>query len=1271
MKNSTKKIVALTMGISAGVVGAVSAGTLIGYAVDHSNYKKEKLWIENSIKYFKESNQKLKEKDNKLKEIWKKYENQEWLSSLWNELSLCQTQIDSNEKLIKDLQGIIDQHSSYHVGRHFGNKSYIRAAKHSNEKKIIQNLLPEMIERTKQVINQSEYENIKKSIQDFIVRSNDLLTLKTADEKFVDANSKSELDSLELKIKDYQNILSKIEEEALSNNTKPNISTEMIDKAADFIKSDFHVWNDKIIKKYVNKDGLIKKFMSNISKIEELSAKIEDANTIASNNSPILNPINAVKKILLSRFDSNNYDVILEKNGVSVNRSVIIEDIIKACKTLEQSYGNTKEYINRYVNTFVKTIENTKLFNKSQILDLSSKSLTSIINGLNEFNSFVESSNQISFEKLDEFINKTQAILNDENNLTTSIQSVIKEFLNAYNSNVDSIETTIRLAKLNNSKQIIDEFVQKSKIELNSLKWDEYIESRNKLINEYVNSKNELDSIKSGFKKAFVNIKSRLNEFNLALEANKTTLNGFNLFETSYKSIIDIQTKLDPLLKANLDSDIDNKINNISAFFEIISNLKKYETNYLEIFKIIKNATDLNLQKVNNFASKPKEISKLISNANPKIVDFLSKVFANLKTLSQFEDVKKTIEDIDNNKPDLSTEEISSIENSEIRNDKEKFKGLFEKINLINNFISSINEKDKLYSNFLENEAQFCLESYNEMDAKLATMANVDSKVYEYKNKIFDAAIETYKNVNSTENFSAVQADKDNKVNFVKKWFGVLNYYNEYVKEKAKTEQKAKLTSEQESSLVFAKNEMNAIKNDQISKLDSEGLKALQQLDGGVDFTNNDLIKNYLENDYLSAVKDLREYFLNKLIYLLHEKFNYGDVYWSPTKLYRPTSVSQNNANWDEKSKIWAKPKVLGKKHLYDRISDLDTGGYSKGNTNGGWGNSKGDKVRAEYSWHRYGVDKGNSTSEIEQGKQIENEPYKPWHTIFDPGDHGKPTVKYIKQTYPDKDWADCIKAVNDDIWSGHDDLYTLAKLIEYEKTVTEKMLSNIKKISDSKIMFKNDFQGNFVNLNDALYKIKYAFDFIKYNNPTSNGYYEGIWERWSGEENKSHYAIGNNPLRNRVIVYDEEKGNWYGPLPGPDGNLVKSDYNGPYYRTENGKSDEKYESTNPLFEYMPFSNPLFSYLRTVDHNSVHFLLKHNGAPISWVNYIFKFTLDNPLGNFNASYYIWNRMYWKSEYAITERYILKNKSSETASIWDKWSNIFTTTSNNTYSKLIW
>ncbi|VEU60382.1 Uncharacterised protein [Mycoplasmopsis fermentans] len=806
---------------------------------------------------------------------------------------------------------------------------------------------------------------------------------------------------------------------------------------------------------------------------------------------------------------------------------------------------------------------------------------------------------------------------------------------------------------------------------MSSFKWDEYIESRNKLINDYVNSKNELDSIKNGFKKAFVNIKSRLNEFNLALEANKTTLNEFNLFETSYKSIIDIQTKLDPLLKANLDSDIDNKINNISTFYEVISNLKEYETNYLDIFEIIKNATDLNLQKVNNFASKPKEISKLISNADKKIADFLSNVFANLKTLNQFEDAKKTIEDINNNKPDLSTKEISSIENSEIQNDKEKFKGLFEKINLINGFISSINEKDKLYSNFLENEAQFCLESYNEMDAKLAAIANVDSKVYEYKNKIFDAAIEIYKNVNSTENFSVIQADKDNKVNFVKKWFAVLNYYNEYVKEKAKTEQKAKLTSEQESSLVFAKNEMNAIKNDQISKLDSEGLKALQQLDGGVDFAKINSIKNYLENDYLLAVQDLREYFLNKLIYLLHEKFNYGDVYWSPTKLYRPTSVSENNANWDEKSKIWTTPKALGKKHLYDHISDLDTEGYSKGNTNGGWGNSKGDKVRAEYSWHRYGVDITNSTSEIEQGEQIENEYYVPWHTIINRRLFGNtPAVKYINQKYPNMNSRDYLEAIQNDIWSGHDDLYTLAKLIEYEKTVTEKMLSNIKKTSDSKIMFKNDFQSNFVNLNDALYKIKYAFDFIKYNNPTSNGYYEGIWERWSGKENKSHYAIGNNPLRNRVWVHGEEEP--FPTLPGPDGNPTESDFNGPYYRSSAYNSNEKYDSANPLFEYMPFSNTLFSYLRTVDHASTTFLLKHNGQPISWVNYIFKFTLDNPLGNFNASYYIWNRMYWKSEFAITEKYILKNNSSsETVSIWDKWSNIFTATSNNTYSKLIW
>ncbi|RMX35756.1 hypothetical protein MFI2_0308, partial [Mycoplasmopsis fermentans MF-I2] len=480
--------------------------------------------------------------------------------------------------------------------------------------------------------------------------------------------------------------------------------------------------------------------------------------------------------------------------------------------------------------------------------------------------------------------------------------------------------------------------------------------------------------------------------------------------------------------------------NNISTFFEIISNLKEYETNYLKIFEIIKNATDLNLQKVNNFASKPKEISKHISNANPKIADFLSNVFANLKTLDQFEDVKKIIEDINNNKPNLSTKEISSIENSEIQNDKEKFKGLFEKINLINNFISSINKKDKLYSNFLENEAQFCLESYNEMDAKLAAIANVDSKVYEYKNKIFDAAIEIYKNVNSTENFSAIQADKDNKVNFVKKWFAVLNYYNEYVKEKAKTEQKAKLTSEQESSLVFAKNEMNAIKNDQISKLDSEGLKALQQLDGGVDFTKINSIKNYLENDYLLAIQDLRKYFLDKLIYLLHEKFNYGDVYWSPTKLYRPTSVSENNANWDEESKIWTTPKFLGKKHLYDRISDLDTEGYSKGNTNGGWGNSKGDKVRAQYSWHRYGLDKENSTSEIKQGEQIENQHFSPWHTIVDVDNDyrplvDKPVVKYVIQTYPNKSQRDLLKAMHDDIWSGHDDLYTLAKLIEYEKT--------------------------------------------------------------------------------------------------------------------------------------------------------------------------------------------------------------------------------------------
>ncbi|RMX35750.1 hypothetical protein MFI2_0310, partial [Mycoplasmopsis fermentans MF-I2] len=307
---------------------------------------------------------------------------------------------------------------------------------------------------------------------------------------------------------------------------------------------------------------------------------------------------------------------------------------------------------------------------------------------------------------------------------------------------------------------------------------------------------------------------------------------------------------------------------------------------------------------------------------------------------------------------------------------------------------------------------------------------------------------------------------------------------------------------------------------------------------------------------------------------------------------------------------------------------------------------------------------------EIEQSKQIENEYYAPWHSIVD-CNYGNSMVKYIKQAYPDdKRSSELLKAMDDDIWSGHDDLYTLAKLIEYEKTVTEKMLSNIKKISDSKIMFKNDFQDNFVNLNNALYKIKYAFDFIKYNNPTSNGYYKGLWERWSGEENKSHYAIGNNPLRNRVWVHNN-----YGKsfiLPGPDGNPIESDFNGPYYRSAYHKSDEKYDSTNPLFEYMPFSNKLFSYLRTVDHSSAYFLLKHDGAPISWVNYIFKFTLDNPLGNFDASYYIWNKMYWKSEYAITERYILKNNSSsETVSIWDKWSNIFTATSNNTYSKLIW
>lgn len=756
MTKKTKKIVGISLGVAGGVVGAISLGTIIGVSVDSANYKKSRKDIESQIKNFDKNNESLRQKHDSLYNIVKDEPMDDDVKAELNSiLRVYDDQIRANESLRNKLQVILDKHSKYHVGHHFGNKAYLRAKINREAKNLFDVEVPNALEETKKILSLSQVDLLQKKFDSVQKLANELYEMKYDTNVIIGSISDkdSKFNNLQKALKAYKH-----EKEEPSFKDSKELTPNYILAGLKLISEDNKLWNKNVLVKFIEKftANSISKRIINDDKVQKLStiSGLATDNYVAARNT-------------LSKYFTKDGEV---RNLDNFERSAIVSELVAANEKLGTFNNEVKTFVTNLVDTLKAKFDEKNILVQTNLVDLSGQKVKyDELYKLNEeLKTFVAKAGLWNLEKAPEILAKSVDLIEKEkvqnNEFATFVINALKSKVKDFKVDLTSLVTTL---KLQNEWDAIKAFANSTDVDFSLLTGQDYLSQRDTLIDSFVSTKANIIKLKEESLKHYSYGKERIRAFKEAYTLKKGTLNDFKLLNFSYSSISDQEAVVDNALSKDVatqinanNKDLDEFLNNLLS----INELTTIDANNIEIIKTTVNSN------INNTDKLPSGLE--ITDAN--IQDF--------KPLAELNEAKAIKSDIDSKNTSIQSAAPEVWEEGNINTVKTAITSLFNTIDSINSKATELSNLKAKYKLFLDNVAT----NINELTSVANTHTSSYAKNNEAKSTIIDKAKADYLNVNSKNDFSAKinNLAKKAKEDFMKGWIEVFKAYDSYANNK-------------------------------------------------------------------------------------------------------------------------------------------------------------------------------------------------------------------------------------------------------------------------------------------------------------------------------------------------------------------------------------------------------------------------------------------------------------------------------------------------------
>lgn len=916
MTKKTKKIVGISLGVAGGVVGAISLGTIIGVSVDSANYKKSRKDIESQIKNFDKNNESLRQKHDSLYNIVKDEPMDDDVKAELNSiLRVYDDQIRANESLRNKLQVILDKHSKYHVGHHFGNKAYLRAKINREAKNLFDVEVPNALEETKKILSLSQVDLLQKKFDSVQKLANELYEMK--DDTNVIIGSISDKDS---KFNNLQKALKayKHEKEEPSFKDSKELTPNYILAGLKLISEDNKLWNKNVLVKFIEKftANSISKRIINDDKVQKLStiSGLATDNYVAARNT-------------LSKYFTKDGEV---RNLDNFERSAIVSELVASNEKLGTFNNEVKTFVTNLVDTLKAKFDEKNILVQTNLVDLSGQKVKyDELYKLNEeLKTFVAKAGLWNLEKAPEILAKSVDLIEKEkvqnNEFATFVINALKSKVKDFKGDLTSLVTTL---KLQNEWDAIKAFANSTDVDFSLLTGQDYLSQRDTLIDSFVSTKANIIKLKEESLKHYLYGKERIRAFKEAYTLKKDTLNDFKLLNFSYSSISDQEAVVDNALSKDVASQINANNKDLGEFLNNLLSINELTTIDANNIEIIKTTVNSNINDTDKLPS-----GLEITDAN--IQDF--------KPLAELNEAKAIKSDIDSKNTSIQSAAPEVWEEGNINTVKTAITSLFNTIDSINSKATELSNLKAEYKLFLDNVAT----NINELTSVANTHTSSYAKNNEAKSTIIDKAKADYLNVNSKNDFSAKinNSAKIAKEDFMKGWIEVFKAYDSY----ANNKQAVNVEYDKYSNLdiQYVREAAGDFINQQ------QGL-----IDGVVDSLYKELEATTLDwakvpekakyDSFANGQKDLLVSFVKNFYNIVVNQFGYNKTYNIEAPKYT-WSESDGKFNFTTSNVLsGAEPKFANKTKAMEDAKKFEKGIMS-------WGlKPRSDKAKALYS--RYG----------------------------------------------------------------------------------------------------------------------------------------------------------------------------------------------------------------------------------------------------------------------------------------------------------------------------
>ncbi|UUD35528.1 hypothetical protein NPA07_01490 [Mycoplasmopsis caviae] len=757
MTQKNKKNLKISLGVLGSLVAIVSIGTIIGTSLDKSSYKNSINDINNKKKVFSEKNKELEDKHRTLNQkIDQLNIEATYKFELIKILQIYKKQISLNNELSNSLQKILNKHSKYRLGYHFGNATYIRKKVNANDQKFFYSQVKEAVDETNRIINISQVDFFLKEFDEVEEKVNKLLELKNSDNFIIKSmpNKSILFKQLEKALTKYKD-----EKEKLRFGGNREISADFCNAGARLIIEDKKIFEQKILAKFNEKIT-----RNSISKSILSSTEIDTLSQISNiSRAKYLKVCETLKRY----FTVDGYVRDIEK----IDRIMLLNNLASANENINEFNNELVALVTNSISSLKEKINASSILDANKLFDYSSQKnkYQLLFSKINELSTYSKNNNLLNIEKVIPLIEKSVDILNYEKGLNEKfvdfIENEIKQKILAFNKDITRI---LKIFKFENDWEKIIQFANMPRNNFSKLKDAGYVSERNKLIDLFINVKEIFSNLEQSASKMFAYGINRIKTFYNVYLTKKKELNNFNLLSLSYKELIQLEETSKSILAKNITHTFNEK--KLTPFLDKLLTLNELIEVDTDIFNTIKKTINSNLSIFNNSVSKLKIDDSLLNDYKP------------LAQLSDASTIINLIQTENNFVNSLNTI-IWSIDNT---NDVVNlFTKIFDSISKINNEISKISQLKVQYETYLNNVSIEIKKKANEF----AHLTSQNNKISNGIKVITNKIKQTLLDVNNRDEFTNKISLNQEKINsFVEKWIDIMNNYSAYCNLKIETD---------------------------------------------------------------------------------------------------------------------------------------------------------------------------------------------------------------------------------------------------------------------------------------------------------------------------------------------------------------------------------------------------------------------------------------------------------------------------------------------------